>query len=158
MSKPHRLLVRAAVSAFQQARRAIWFVTRPRVRGVLAFPLTPEGKLIMVRLTYAKGWRLPGGGRGRSEGAEEAMLRELREEIGLSGHGEVRHLYDFEHEPDYRRGTTDVFLVADVRYRPRQSLEIEETGEFEPRALPQDTTDGTRDQVDHALELIEGQG
>jgi 8-oxo-dGTP pyrophosphatase MutT (NUDIX family) len=134
----------------------VWFVTRPRVRGVLAFPLTPEGKLIMVRLTYAKGWRLPGGGRGKSEGAEEAMLRELREEIGLTGHGEVRHLYDFEHEPDYRRGTTDVFLVADVRYQPRQSLEIEETGEFDPHGLPEDTTGGTREQIGYALEVMEG--
>ena len=154
MTKPHRLLVGIAVSAFQQVRRSIWFFTRPRVRGVLAVPLTPEGKVILVRLTYARGWRLPGGGRGKSEAGEEAILRELREEIGMTGHGEVCHLYNFEHQPDFRRAKTDVYLIADVRYRPRQSLEIEKIGEFDPRDLPPGTAAGTREQVAHALELF----
>jgi 8-oxo-dGTP pyrophosphatase MutT (NUDIX family) len=154
--KPHRLLLRAAVTAFQAARRSVWFFTRPRVRGALAVPLTPEGRLVLVRLTYAKGWRLPGGGQRRRESAEEALLRELREEIGLTAYGEVRHLYDHEHEPDYRRATTSVFLVRDVRYRPVSSLEIERIEQFHPSGLPEDMGEATREHVAQALQAIAG--
>jgi hypothetical protein len=70
--QPPRLLVRIAVTAFQQLRRAIWFVARPQVRGVLAVPLTPEGKVVLVRLTYARGWHLPGGGIKKGETPEAA--------------------------------------------------------------------------------------
>ena len=46
-----------------QLLRAGWFVRRPRTFGAHALALTPERKLILVKLRYASGWRLPGGGR-----------------------------------------------------------------------------------------------
>jgi 8-oxo-dGTP pyrophosphatase MutT (NUDIX family) len=101
--------------------------------GVHAVPLTGEGRVVLVRLTYAPGWRLPGGGRKRSEAPEEAMLRELREEIGLVSHGAVDRLDDI---PEDRSA---LFLVRAVAYRPRRSLEVEAVREFDPEALPEDT-------------------
>ena len=49
----------------------------------------PSGKVVLVRLSYAKGWRLPGGGQKTSEESRDAMLRELREEIGLTAYESV---------------------------------------------------------------------
>ena len=142
-----RPFIRFAVTAFQSLRRSIWFFTRPRVSGVHAVPVTPEGRVVLVRLTYAQGWRLPGGGRKKGEEAVAGILRELREEIGLTGHGAVEPIADFERQVDYRKDLSSLFLVRDVEYRPRRSLEIDEVGEFDPAALPEGATAWTRGQI-----------
>jgi 8-oxo-dGTP pyrophosphatase MutT (NUDIX family) len=102
-------------------------------------PLTPGGKVVLVLLTYAPGWRLPGGGVKRGEGAQDAMLRELREEIGLLSHGAIEPLDALHTMPAAPAGRSDLFLVRDVVYRPRWSLEIEAVREFDPDSLPADT-------------------
>ena len=149
--QPPRVLVRVAVTAFQQVRRAMWFVTRPKVRGVLAVPLTPKGEVVLVRLTYARGWHLPGGGIKSGEPPEAAALRELREEIGLQSHGEMREVAIFEHRPDRRRGTSHLFLVRDVRYMPRRSIEVDEVAAFDPTRLPDGVTQLTREKIAEAI-------
>lgn len=149
--QPPRILVRAAVTAFQTVRRAIWFVARPDVRGVLTVPVTPEGKIVLVRLTYDKGWHLPGGGQKKGEVPEAAALRELTEEIGLTGHGDVRCIGEFQHRPDRRRGRSTLFLVRDVRYAFRRSLEIEEAGEFDPASPPEGVTPLTAKKIAEAV-------
>ncbi|HET9637984.1 MAG TPA: NUDIX domain-containing protein [Allosphingosinicella sp.] len=106
--------------------------------GVHAVPLTGAGKVVLVRLTYAPGWRVPGGGRKRGEAPEQAMLRELREEIGLVSHGAIEGLEKVR--PGDR---SSYFLVRDVVYRPRRSLEVEDVREFDPERLPDDTTGWT---------------
>jgi 8-oxo-dGTP pyrophosphatase MutT (NUDIX family) len=42
-----------------------------------------DNKILLVRHSYVRGWLLPGGGVGRAEPPAEAILRELKEEIGL---------------------------------------------------------------------------
>ncbi|MBP1804658.1 NUDIX domain-containing protein [Rubellimicrobium aerolatum] len=140
--------IRAAVSSFQGVRRAVWFVTRPASRGVHAVPITPRGEIVLVRLTYARGWRLPGGGLKRGEEPVPALLRELREEIGLRSHGAVEPLGEFHHEPDYRRSVAQVFRVRDVAFAPpRWSLEVEEARAFAPQDLPPDLPEVTAAQL-----------
>ncbi|TNC73027.1 NUDIX domain-containing protein [Rubellimicrobium roseum] len=143
-----RALIRAGVSSFQSLRRAVWFVTRPEARGVHAVPLTPEGHVVLLRLTYAKGWRLPGGGLKRGENPREAILRELREEIGLQTHMALDDLGEFHHRPDFRRGVAEVFLVRGATYAPPAwSLEVEEVRAFPPEALPPDLPAVTAHQL-----------
>jgi 8-oxo-dGTP pyrophosphatase MutT (NUDIX family) len=114
----------------------MWFVSRPRTFGVHGIPITPEGKIVLVMLSYAKGWRLPGGGRKPDEDSGKAMLRELREEIGLTGYASLEQVGDFTHRPDYRRGEASLFIIRGVTYRPRWSLEVKQVGEFAVDALP----------------------
>jgi 8-oxo-dGTP pyrophosphatase MutT (NUDIX family) len=137
-----RPLVRIVFTLLQSLRKLLWMVTGPGRDGVHAVPLTGHGTVVLVRLTYAKGWRLPGGGRKRGETPEEGMLRELREEIGLVGHGAIERLEDVRLDtlPGDRSA---MFLVRDVTYRPRQSLEIEEVREFDPANLPDDVSRST---------------
>lgn len=122
-----------------------WIIRRPRTLGAHSLALTPEGRLILVRHRYAHGWRAPGGGRHADESAEDAALRELREEIGMTGHGRVRLACELEHVVDFKRDLASLLIVEDVRYRPRKwSWEIEQVAEFALDALPPDTTELTR--------------
>lgn len=100
---------------------------------------------MLVTLSYAKGWRLPGGGQKATENSRDAMLRELREEIGVSGYSEIELVGGFTHRPDCRRGEASLFVVRGVQYRPRWSLEVRKVGEFDLHALPLDTARITRD-------------
>ena len=134
-----RRVLHLGVYALQALRRGVWFIARPRTQGVHAIPLTPEGKLILVTLSYAKGWRLPGGGRKADEDAGAAILRELREEIGLTSFEAIEPVCDFEHRPDFRRGEATLFIVRGVRFEPRWSLEIKDVKAFDFSALPTDT-------------------
>lgn len=138
-----RIALRLLVGGFQALRRSIWFFTRPPVRGAHAIALTVRGTIVLVKLRYARGWRLPGGGCKSSEPPEEAAIRELREEIGMDGFGSVRHLSDFQEVSDFRPDTASVFIVRGVAYRPRWSLEVEEVGEFSIDRLPHDTSPRT---------------
>ncbi|HEX8366902.1 MAG TPA: NUDIX domain-containing protein [Allosphingosinicella sp.] len=144
--QPGRFLLRAVLTGLNQIRRAFWSLTGRRGRGVLAVPLTPERRVVLVRLTYARGWHLPGGGVGRGEAAQEAALRELAEEIGMTAYGEVARLDD--------AGASPVFLVRDVVYAPRRTYEIEEVGEFAPKALPPDAIRSARRGVAAAMAAI----
>ena len=115
-----------------------WFVRRPRTFGAHALALTPERKLILVKLRYARGWRLPGGGRRPGEEPRVAVLRELREEIGMTSHGSVQLACELEQDFEFKRDLASLLLVVDVRYRPRWSWEVERIVEAPLDNLPRD--------------------
>lgn len=149
-TRPLRDLFRIGATAFRRIARAPWFPLRRPGDGVHAVALTPAGEIVLVKLTYASGWRLPGGGRRAAEPAQAAALRELREEIGLVAHGSVRPV------GDPRRPSRALFVVSDVRYRsPRWSLEIEEVAAFAPDRLPPDLAPVARRQIAEAATAIE---
>lgn len=139
---------RIALNGFQALRRAWWRMTTPETRGSRGICLTPEGRLILVKHSYKRGWYLPGGAIDAGEDALSALLRELCEEIGMVRHGAARHLYDVRHNPDHKRDHQAVFLVEDVVIEPRLSLEIEAIGAFLPDALPSDLHPATRYRVE----------
>jgi 8-oxo-dGTP pyrophosphatase MutT (NUDIX family) len=116
-----------------------WLVRRPRTFGAHALALTPAGKVILVKLRYAPGWRLPGGGRSEQEDPRDAVLRELREEIGMRSHGSVRLAADLEERVSFKRDLASLFIVEDVTYRGhRWSWEIERIIEAPLADLPAD--------------------
>jgi 8-oxo-dGTP pyrophosphatase MutT (NUDIX family) len=138
-----RRLIRTVFTFLYGLRAMVRKAAGKSGEGVHAVPLTEAGKVVLVLLTYAPRWRLPGGGLKRGEAPEEAMLRELREEIGLTSHGAIERLEDPGSEPGVPGDRSAFFLVRDVVYRPRRSLEVEAVREFDPDRLPPDTADGT---------------
>src|ERR1700690_712037 len=54
----------------------------PVALGAHALIVDRSGKILLARHSYMAGWSLPGGGVGRGEPPEAAILRELKEEIG----------------------------------------------------------------------------
>jgi 8-oxo-dGTP pyrophosphatase MutT (NUDIX family) len=121
-----------------------WIIRRPRTLGAHALALTPERKLILVSLRYTPGWRVPGGGRHPNETSEQAVLRELREEIGMTAHGRVRLACELEESVNFKRDLASLLIVEDVQYQPKWSWEIERVGEFPIDDLPRETVELTR--------------
>lgn len=136
-------LLRVGLTTAHKLLKGTWFVRRPRTFGAHALAFTPDGKLILVKLRYAPGWRVPGGGRKRGEPAEEAALRELREEIGMTAHGGVRLAGEIEQAIDFKRDLAALLIVEDVLYLPGWTWEVEEVAEFPMTELPSDTTPAT---------------
>lgn len=62
---------------------ATWFDApfRPWRSRVYGLCFTDAGRIALVRLTTGPGWQVPGGGVEDGESPEEALVRELREEI-----------------------------------------------------------------------------
>jgi 8-oxo-dGTP pyrophosphatase MutT (NUDIX family) len=130
--------LRLGLTAAHSLLKLNWLVRRPRTFGAHALALTPERKIILVKLRYARGWRLPGGGHRADEDPRDAALRELREEIGMTSHGRVQLAAELEQRPDFKRDLTSLLVVEDVRYRPRWSWEVERVIEVAPDDLPGD--------------------
>jgi ADP-ribose pyrophosphatase YjhB (NUDIX family) len=130
--RPLRILATAAHQLVRLANR----LRRPRSFGAHAAALTPERKLILVKLRYAPGWRLPGGGHSAGEDARDAVLRELREEIGMTSHGKVTLAAELEERPDRKRDLASVFIVENVRYAASWSWEVERILEAPLHTLP----------------------
>ena len=122
-----------------------WFFRRPKTFGAHAVALTPEGRLVLVKLRYAPGWRVPGGGRDETEDACDAALRELREEIGMTSYGSATPAGQLDEAVNFKRDTASLVIVRDVIYRPRRwSWEIEAVREAGLDDLPDETSPQTR--------------
>jgi 8-oxo-dGTP pyrophosphatase MutT (NUDIX family) len=132
-------VLRIVLTGVHRLFKLNWFVRRPRTFGAHALALTPDRKVILVKLRYARGWRLPGGGRREEEDPIDAVLRELREEIGMTSHGEVHCAGELEENTDFKRDLASLLIVEDVHYRRRKwSWEVERTIERPLDDLPPD--------------------
>jgi 8-oxo-dGTP pyrophosphatase MutT (NUDIX family) len=105
------LPLRSAFRAAHAVLRAYWRVRRPETRGALA-ALWCGGKILVIRTTYRDAVSLPGGYVKRGESPASAVLRELREELGV--HVEeraIRHAYHGTKDFEHRKDTLDIFAI-----------------------------------------------
>jgi hypothetical protein len=81
------------------------------------------------------------------------VLRELREEIGMVSHGEVRLAAELEDAADHKRDLAALLIVRDVRYQPRRwSWEVEAICEAPIDDLPADVSP----RAERWLRVLEG--
>jgi 8-oxo-dGTP diphosphatase len=86
-----------------------WRVRRPSHRGALA-AVHVGAALLLLRSSYRSAWNFPGGSVRPDETPEEAVLRELAEEIGLLPEGRLLPAGDVSGVWDARRD--QVFFFA----------------------------------------------
>jgi len=131
MALRHRLIGKAA--------RLYWWFRRPRTLGVRA----------LVH-DYADHWYLPGGGVKKGEGFAAAALREVEEEIGLTGCA-VEHILGVYHSRrEYKDDHIVLFVVgapSGTAVRIHDGAEIAETGWFALDALPDDLSAATARRI-----------
>lgn len=63
--------------------RTFWRFSRAATLGVRGIACDAEGRVLLVKHTYLRGWHLPGGGVERGETAPYAIAREMEEEGGI---------------------------------------------------------------------------
>jgi ADP-ribose pyrophosphatase YjhB (NUDIX family) len=119
--------------------------TRGMTLGVRGVAVDGEGRVLLVKHTYVHGWWLPGGGVERGQAAEDALIREMREEAGLIVEGRPRLVSVHSNERYFRGDHVLVYRMDRFTMTERSSHgEIAEIGWFDPTALPDDAHRSTR--------------
>lgn len=149
----HRLIRKAA--------RLVWRIGKPRTIGVRALLLDRDGRVALVRHTYADHWYLPGGGVKKGESIAAALLRELAEEVAIAdpviervlgvyhsrGEGKDDHIVIFV----VRTAASGILDRADLR-------EIEQAGWFTIDDLPEATSPATLRRIAEYRQGVTGAG
>lgn len=111
---------------------------RPVTFGVRAIPIAPDGRLLLLRHTYVRGWYFPGGGLSSGETIEQGAIRELHEEVGLRPCGPLSLITV---QTFFLQGRSDhvVLFSVPVSGEPPQidGNEIAEARYFSPDNLPE---------------------
>lgn len=127
-----------------------WFrVARPMTLGARGIVLDAQGRILLIRQTYTRGWLLPGGGVEAGETMAEAFVREVREEGNVELAGEPELFGFYFNRGASRRDHVGLFVARDARsLGPRApDSEIAAAGFFDLDALPDDVTPATRARI-----------
>ena len=116
----------------------------PVAFGVTAIVDDEAGRVLLVRHSYQPGWHLPGGGVGAAEPPAEAVLRELREEVGLIASAAPELVGVFTRRIGWVTNVIALYRVRGARIAFKPSAEIREILWADPRALPDGTVRGAR--------------
>lgn len=114
-----------------------WFFVRPKTRGVKCVVIH-DGKVLMIKNSYGgwKKWMFPGGGIDRDETPEQAVEREVFEEVGVKVLN-VHRIGEYSSTKEFKRDTVIVFACdsecEEVRIDPQ---EIAEAKWFLLQSLP----------------------
>ncbi len=112
--------------------------------GARAIVLNSQNQVLLVKHTYQVHWHTPGGGVDRGESAKKAVIRELKEEVGVIVTGEPQLFGVYYHT---YLGVSDypiMYIVKEFTQEDASSPEIEKWQWFDYENLPEMTSPGTR--------------
>ena len=115
--------------------------------GAAAVIFDPNGRVLLVRHSYGqRGWELPGGGRQPKESLQQAVLREIREELGVEAlTAELRAVY---YEPKFDQHHFAFLCQLPDGSDPKvNSAEILECAYWPVDALPRPINDFTIQRI-----------
>jgi ADP-ribose pyrophosphatase YjhB (NUDIX family) len=98
-----------------------------------------DGKILLARHSYVPGWLLPGGGVARGEPAEQAILREMKEEIGLTDCSTPNLFGLYSRKSGWATNVIVLYRLDDVEFTFAPNFEIREIRFADPLAPPEGT-------------------
>lgn len=138
--------------------KAFWYLAT-NLRAMLLNPvdvgvtaIVEQGnRVVLVRHSYKSGWYLPGGAVERGEPPAEAVLRELKEEIGLTHSGPPQLVGVFTRRVLWATNLILLYRVREAVFVFKPSWEITGITLTDPASPPEGTSKGVRRRL---LELI----
>lgn len=124
--------------------RTWWRWRRPMTLGVRGIACDTEGRVLLVRHTYSKGWHLPGGGVEHGEVAREAVAREMAEEGGVQATRDPVLVGFYANHANFPNDHVALYRLVEWAPCAPHPGEIAERGFFAVDALPEGVTAGTR--------------
>ena len=128
-----------------------WKIFRPQTFGVKLL-LINDGKVLLVEQSYTKGYHLPGGGVKSGEMFEQALKREIVEELGLH----ISDLQLFGVYQNTKQGKIDTVITfistmpVDLN-KAKLSNEINRADFFSLDILPTNISPGSRKRIQEYL-------
>jgi ADP-ribose pyrophosphatase YjhB (NUDIX family) len=132
-----------------------WFLlTRAMTLGVRAVVLDADGRVLLVEHTYVPGWHLPGGGVEIGEALADALIKELKEEAGITLTGAARLHGIFQNSRASRRDHVAVYVVRDFAWNgpPAPNREIKAANFFALSDLPASTSPAVHRRLSEVLD------
>ena len=112
----------------------------PKKDRVRVIVYRDDGKILLARGRFSRQeWALPGGGVNRNESYEQAVVREVSEEIGLKIHN-LRYLGKANSHESYAKFSVRVFAAHASDYDIKCNFEIMESRWFNRDYLPKEYT------------------
>ncbi len=130
-----------ALNIFSRHVRAL--ILHPVDLGAVAL-VEQEGRIVLVRHSYKRGWMFPGGGVDRNEAPAEAILRELREEIGLTASAPPELLGAYIRPGLWVSNLVLFYRVRQAVFTFKPGWEIQALQLADPADLPEGVTLSTR--------------
>jgi 8-oxo-dGTP pyrophosphatase MutT (NUDIX family) len=112
-----------------------------------------DGKILLVRHSYVRGWLLPGGGVGRGEAPAEAVLRELKEEIGLTRSSPPEFVGLYSRRAGWATNVIALYRIDDAEFIFKPNFEIREVQFADPIAPPEGTPPSVRRRLSEFARL-----
>lgn len=131
-------------------------VIRGKTLGARTAVFDDQGRVLLVKASYVKGWQLPGGGVDAGETLREAAIRELREEANVEALDGLQLHGVFSNEQTFRGDHVAVYVCRKFKRNEfKPNMEILAAQFFAADALPDDLNPGARLRI---LEIISGVG
>jgi ADP-ribose pyrophosphatase YjhB (NUDIX family) len=128
-----------------------WMIFRPQTFGVKLL-LINDGKVLLVEHSYTRGYHLPGGGVKSGEMFEQALKREILEELGLY-FNDIQLFGVYQNTKQGKIDTVITFISTtpvDLN-KAKLSNEINRADFFSLDILPENITPGSRKRIHEYL-------
>lgn len=129
--------------------KIVWKVTKPVTAGTRVM-LIKENKILLVKHTYQEHWYFPGGGIKKGETFEEAIRREIKEELG-GKLDELKLFGVYNNFFEYKNDHIVIFLCDKFSITGTIDREIESFEFFDLNNLPEHTAPGTRRRIEEYI-------
>ncbi len=106
-----------------------------------------QGRVLLVRHSYIDGWHFPGGGVDCGEAPENAVVREMEEEVGLAESTAPTFVALYSQRVLWITNVIVLYRLRNARIDFKPNVEIREAQFFDPANLPEGTTDATRRRI-----------